>query len=70
MTRGPALVRMPVVQIRVVRVGVRQWRVPVGMHMRLPAVPTGIVRMLVVRVMRMLVAVRQFFVHVRVLMVL
>ena len=61
---------MPVVQIRVVRVGVRQRRVPVRMHMRLAAVPTWIVRMLVVRVMRMLVTVRQFFVRVRVFVML
>ena len=70
MTRAPALVGMPVVQIRVVRVGMRQRRVPVRMNMRFAAVPAGIVRMPVVRVMRMLVAMRQFFVHMRMLVVL
>lgn len=58
---------MPVVQIGVVRVGVRKPRVPVRMDMRLATIPVGPVRMLVMRVMHVLVAVRQGFVHMRVL---
>ena len=63
----PALVRMPVVQIGVVRVGVRELRVSVRMDMRLAAVPGGIVRMLVMGVMHVFVAVRQLVVPVRML---
>jgi hypothetical protein len=51
-------VPVPVVDVRIVRVPVRQRRVPVRMHVRLAAIPGEVVRVLVVLVvtvrMRML----------------
>ena len=61
---------MPVVEVGIVRVGVGQARMPVRMRVRFTAIPRGVVRMLVVRVMHMLVSVLQLLVHMCVLMML
>ena len=58
---------MPVMQVRVVGMGVRQPRMPVRMHVRLAAIPWSVVRMLMVCIMHMLVGMLQLLVHMRVL---
>ena len=57
---------MPVVDVRVVRMGVRQWLVFVLMRVRFSAVPGKAVIMAVVLVVPMVMAVNQGLMRVRV----
>lgn len=58
---------MPVVKVGIVGVEVAQPLVPVPMDMRLAAIPWGVVRMRVVRIVYVLVGVLQLLMHMRVL---
>ena len=62
-------VRVPVVHVRVVRVLVRQRPVHMAMHMRLAAIPTGLVQMLVVFVMHVQVLMFHRLMRVLVFMI-
>ena len=56
---------MAVVDIGIVRVTVQQWRMDVKVRVRFMPVVSALMRVLVVRVMRMRVTVRERFVAVR-----
>ena len=58
------------VDVRVVFVRMLQLRVAVGVHMRLCAVPAGVVRVLMVRIVTMGMGVIHRFMRMRVLMAL
>lgn len=60
--------RVPVVQVGVVRMRMDQARVAVRMHVRFAPVPGEIVLMPVMRVVHMLVRVLHFLVRVRMFM--
>ena len=62
--------RVPVMDIRIMRMSVRQWLVPVPVHMRLLSVPPGIVRMLMMFVMHMQVLMLDGLMRVLVFMML
>lgn len=62
MIRVVQLVRVPVVQVGVVRMRMHQARVPVRMYVRLAAVPFSIVRVPVMGIVQVLVFVLQHLV--------
>ncbi len=60
--------RMPVMNVRVVRMLVRQRLMPVQMHMGLAAIPVNIMRMLMMLIMGMRVLMFQGLVRVLMIM--